>query len=190
MRMGQAVTRRRALAGLLGLALLAGCAGLTQPGGSARPELPAIVFVHGNGDTAALWHTTVWRFESNGYDRRLLHAIDFANPLARASDAVAQENRSSTAQQRDELAAKVAEVKRLTGRATVALVGSSRGGNAIRNYLKNGGGPAHVSLAVLGGTPNHGVRAGDDGLGYEFNGKGPFLTQLNAGPTEVVEGVA
>ncbi|MEI6723238.1 MAG: twin-arginine translocation pathway signal, partial [Betaproteobacteria bacterium] len=35
-----------------------------------------VVFVHGNGDTAAQWITTLWRFESNGYDRRLLHAID------------------------------------------------------------------------------------------------------------------
>ncbi|MBI3373208.1 MAG: hydrolase [Betaproteobacteria bacterium] len=180
------ISRRLFLAAVLGAALLAGCA---APGERQGDDLPAIVFVHGNGDTAALWHTTIWRFESNGYDRRLLHAIDFANPLARADDAAAQENRSSAAQQREELAAKVAEVKRVTGRAKVALVGNSRGGNAIRNYLKNGGGAAHVSHAVLSGTPNHGVRAADDGLGNEFNGRGPFLTQLNAGANEVVEGV-
>lgn len=178
--------RRLFLSTALGLALLAGCA---APAQRSPADLPAIVFVHGNGDTAALWHTTFWRFESNGYDRRLLHAIDFANPLARTDDAVAQENRSSTAQQRDELAAKVAEVKRLTGRAKVALVGNSRGGNAIRSYVKNGGGAAHVSHVVLGGATNHGVRAGDDALGNEFNGRGPFIAQLNAGANEVVEGV-
>ena len=51
----------------------------------AGPESqPPIVFVHGNGDTAALWTTTVWRFESNGYDRKLLHAVDFRYPLARS----------------------------------------------------------------------------------------------------------
>lgn len=179
-------SRRLFLAAALGAALLAGCAAPAQRAGD---DLPAIVFVHGNGDTAALWHTTIWRFESNGYDPRLLHAIDFANPLARSDDAAPQENRSSTAQQREELAAKVAEVMRLTGRAKVALVGNSRGGNAIRNYLKNGGGAAHVSHAVLSGTPNHGVRAAADGLGNEFNGRGPFLTQLNSGANEVVEGV-
>jgi hypothetical protein len=27
-------------------------------------ERPPIVFVHGNGDTAALWQTATWRFES------------------------------------------------------------------------------------------------------------------------------
>lgn len=180
------ISRRLFLAAALAAALLAGCAAPPQ---RAADDLPAIVFVHGNGDTAALWHTTIWRFESNDYDRGMLHAIDFANPLARSDDAVAQENRSSSAQQREELAAKVAEVKRLTGRAKVALVGNSRGGNAIRNYLKNGGGAAHVSHAVLSGTPNHGVRAAADGLGSEFNGRGPFLSQLNAGANEVVEGV-
>ena len=179
--------RRMFLNAALALVALAGCG---SPGQRPAGDPPAIVFVHGNGDTAALWHTTIWRFESNGYDRSLLHAFDFANPLARAEDAVAQQNRSSAAQQREELAAKVAEVKRLTGRAKVALVGNSRGGNAIRNYVKNGGGAAHVSHVVLGGVPNHGVRATDDGLGNEFNGKGPFLMQLNAGANEVVEGVA
>lgn len=179
--------RRLFLTAALALAVLAGCG---SPAQRPAAELPAIVFVHGNGDTAALWHTTIWRFESNGYDRSLLHAIDFANPLALTNDAVGMENRSSAAQQRDELGAKVAEVKRLTGRAKVALVGNSRGGNAIRNYVKNGGGAAHVSHVVLGGVPNHGVRATDDGLGNEFNGNGPFLKQLNAGANEVVEGVA
>jgi triacylglycerol lipase len=51
------VLRRHLLA--LPLALLAtGCANLAP-----APQLPPIVFVHGNGDTAALWQTTVWRFE-------------------------------------------------------------------------------------------------------------------------------
>lgn len=42
--------------------VLAACAHVPMGG-----ERPAILFVHGNGDTAALWHTTMWRFESNGY---------------------------------------------------------------------------------------------------------------------------
>src|SRR5579864_1483732 len=33
---------------------------------NARAEKPLpIVFVHGNGDNAAAWITTIWRFESN-----------------------------------------------------------------------------------------------------------------------------
>ena len=42
-------------------------------------------------------------------------------------------------------------------------MGNSRGGNAIRNYIQNGGGEQAVSHAILGGTPNHGVWA-DQGL--------------------------
>jgi pimeloyl-ACP methyl ester carboxylesterase len=150
---------------------------------------PPVIFVHGNGDTASLWTTTLWRFESNGYDRRLLHAIDFRFPLARNDNEKPQPLRSSAADQMRELAAKVEEVRKLTGSDKVALVGNSRGGNTIRNYLKNGGGAAYVSHAVLGGTPNHGVSDWEETRGNEFNGKGPFLTQLNAGPSEVVEGV-
>jgi pimeloyl-ACP methyl ester carboxylesterase len=167
------------------LLLLAACAAF-QP---AAEQQPPIVFVHGNGDTAALWQTTEWRFESNGYDRKLLHAIDFSNPLAPGEDAKPQPLRSTTAEQMAELARKVADVRRLTGRDKVVLIGNSRGGNAIRNYLKNGGGAAHVSHAILSGAVNHGVSDWEETRGNEFNAKGAFLTQLNAGPDEVVAGV-
>ena len=170
---------------LLLLLALGACAQIPAGTESQAP----IIFVHGNGDTAALWYTTVWRFESNGYDRKLLHAIDFRYPLARAEDAKTQPLRSSTAEAMQELAAKVAEVRNLTGRDKVVLVGNSRCGNAIRNYVKNGGGAAFVSHAILCGTPNHGVSDWEETRGNEFNAKGAFLTQLNAGPNEVVEGV-
>ena len=150
---------------------------------------PPIVFVHGNGDTAALWNTTIWRFESNGYDRGLLHAVDLRYPLARNEDAKPQPLRTSTLESMQELAAAVEGVKKATGQPKVVLVGNSRGGNAIRNYVKNGGGAASVSHAILGGTPNHGVSTWEETRGNEFNGKGSFLMQLNAGPNEVVEGV-
>jgi hypothetical protein len=76
----------------------------------------------------------------------------------------------------------------------VVLKGNSRGGNAIRHYVQNGGGAAKVSHAILGGTPNHGVWS-NPGFrpNNEFNGAGPFLTALNApkGPNgdEVTPGV-
>lgn len=31
--------------------------------------IPPVLFVHGNGDSAALWITTLRRFESNGFPR-------------------------------------------------------------------------------------------------------------------------
>jgi pimeloyl-ACP methyl ester carboxylesterase len=140
-----------------------------------------ILLVHGNGDSAALWHTTIWRFESNGYDRSLLFAIDFKNPTARSDDTKPQENRSSATDQAKELAAKVVEIQSKTGQKQVILVGSSRGGNAIRNYIKNFGGAPNVSHAILCGTPNHGIYATPVNLNNEFNGMGPFLSGLNAG---------
>ena len=70
-----------------------------------------------------------------------------------------------------ELAAFVAQVMKATRRRKVALVASSRGGNAVRNYLKNGGGAEFVSHAVLCGTPNKGIVISDTLLvGSEFNG--------------------
>lgn len=39
-------------------------------------------------------------------------------------------------------------------------------------------------------VPNHGVYAWDDGLGGEFNGRGPFLRGLNEGESEVTPGTA
>jgi len=142
---------------------------------------PPIVFVHGNGDTAALWLTTLWRFESNGWPRERLHAIDVPYPLSRDDDSKAQDGRTSTAEHMQYLSVEVDKVLKATGATQVVLFANSRGGNAVRNYIANGGGAAKVSHAILGGTPNHGVWADiKTRPGGEFNGAGPFLTALNA----------
>ena len=154
----------------------------------ARAADTPIVFVHGNGDSAALWHTTIWRFESNGYDPQALVAIDMPHPSAPADDSQPEVNRSTTTDQMHYLRAEVERVMQASGAGKVVLIGSSRGGNAIRNYIRNGGGHDKVSTAVLCGTPNHGVYALPSALGGEFNGMGPFLTGLNEG-SEVRPGV-
>ncbi len=169
---------RAALLGSLAAALLAGCASDRQP--TSMTTAP-IVFVHGNGDSAALWTTTEWRFESNGWPHDRLFAIDIPYPLSRDVDAVPQPGRSSAAENRDFLAAEVDKVLKTTGASQVVLMANSRGGNAVRNYIANAGGASKVSHAILCGTPNHGVWA-DPALrpGNEFNGAGPFLVGLNA----------
>src|SRR5882724_10602202 len=106
---------------------------LSAPGAA---QVPPVLFLHGNGDHAALWITTLWRMESNGVPRDRLLAINFTDPLARTDDKVAQSNRSSTEDQRRELADAIKELKRRTGAARVALVGNSRGGNPIRLYIR------------------------------------------------------
>jgi lipase len=79
-------------------------------------------------------------------------------------------------------------LKRRTGASRVALVGNSRGGYAIRSYIRAGG--ADVSHAVLCGVPNHGAYDSDENLGNEFNGRGPFPRGLNEGESEIGPGAA
>ncbi len=167
--------RRTLLAAVAALALSA-CA--TRP---SMDEMPPIVFVHGNGDSSALWTTTVWRFESNGWPRDRLYAFDVPYPLARDDDTKPQAGRSSTAEHMALLKAEVERVLKETGAPKVVLIGNSRGGNAIRNYIQNGGGGLTVSHAILGGTPNHGIWAIKGfNEGSEFSGTGSFITGLNA----------
>jgi triacylglycerol lipase len=187
--MSESIRRRELLLASAGSALLCACA---TPFG--RDDTPPIVFVHGNGDTAALWVPTIWRFESNGWPRDRLYAIDMPYPLARDDDTKEQPGRSSSAAHMAFLAAEVRKLLAATGAKKVVLVGNSRGGYAIRNFIANGGGATVVSHAILGGVPNHGVYAiPARNPGSEFNGAGPFLTALNKpGPdgNEVTPGVA
>ena len=113
----------------------------------------------------------------------------FHRSLARTDDKVEQANRSSTEDQRRELGDAIAELKRRTGAARVALVGSSRGGNAIRNYIKNGGG-GMSAMPCCAACPITASIDWDDSLGSEFNGRGPFLRGLNEGESEVTPGIA
>ena len=149
-----------------------------------------IVLVHGNGDHAALWQTVVWRFESNGYPPGRLFPINFTDPMARDDDSKPQPSRSSTDDQLRELSSFVDDVLKRTGADKVALVGNSRGGNSIRNFTSNAQNAAKVGRVVLCGVPNHGVFAWDGALGNEFNGRGPFLSRLNAMPGEIAAGAA
>jgi triacylglycerol lipase len=166
---------RRAFLAVSAAAVLAACAQ-----GPSLEQAPPIVFVHGNGDSASIWQTTIWRFESNGWPRERLHAIDMPYPLARSVDAKPQPGRSSTAEHMAYLKSEVQKVLKATGASKVILIGNSRGANAIRNYIQNGGGKATVSAAILGGGTNHGVQAVPGvNEGNEFSGTGPFMTALN-----------
>ncbi|MCU1323250.1 MAG: lipase class 2 [Acidobacteriaceae bacterium] len=179
--------------------LLVGTVGMSssaqaQQAGSTAAETP-VVFVHGNGDDAAKWIGVMWLFESNSYAKNHLYAIRFSNPMARTDDTKEEAFRSSTTDAAAELSSFVTRVLIETHSKKVALVGSSRGGMTIRNYLEHGG-AGNVSYAVLCGTPNHGVTALDGNPNAEFNGKGIYLQALNhvgnggmEASSEVVDGV-
>ncbi len=173
------LTRRLLLpaTAILTAVMMSACATL----GRSTPERPPIVFVHGNGDSEALWMTTIWRFESNGWPRDRLYAFNLPYPLARDADDKPQPGRSSIEDYTRALSAEVDRVLKATGAKQVVLFGNSRGGYAIRNYIANDGGAPNVSRAILAGTPNHGVWANAAFMpASEFNGAGPFLLALNA----------
>jgi pimeloyl-ACP methyl ester carboxylesterase len=178
------LNRRRLLQGSAAL----GFVGLGRSAFAQDEPAVPIVFVHGDSDLAATWETQIWRFESNGYPRDRLFAISFTDPQARDDDTVAQANRSSTADQLRELTAFIDDVKAKTGMAKVAIVALSRGGYATREYAAAN--PGSVAKAALGGTPNHGVWATDFLPGSEYNGRGAFLTKLDAGDAEVTPDVS
>ena len=188
------LSRRTLLMGAGAFPLAAGNFGFaafaqTAPAAHSVTEVPPMLFAHGNGEQAPLWMTTLWRMESNGVARERMLAINFTDPSSGADDTKPEPNKSSTEDQRRELGEAVKELKRRTGAPRVALVGNSRGGYSIRNYVKNGGG-GDVSHAVLCGVPNHGVFDWADNPGSEYNGRGPFLRGLNEGESEVTAGTA
>jgi pimeloyl-ACP methyl ester carboxylesterase len=160
--------------------LLAAGVALAWAGRVRADDLPPIVFVHGDSDSAAVWQTTFWRFESNGYPREKLFAINFTNPQARSDNGVEQADRSSTDDELKQLSAFVDAALAKTGASKVALVANSRGCNTTRNFLRHGG-AAKAASAVLCGGVNHGVFAVPAMVGSEYNGQGPFLAGLNTG---------
>ena len=188
------LSRRTILKGAGVLPLVAGNLGLpafaqVQAAAPGAAGMPPVLFVHGNGDHAALWMTTLWRMESNGVARDRMAAINFTDPMLRADDTQPEPNKSSTEDQRRELGEAIQQLKRRSGASRVALVGNSRGGNSIRGYIKNGG-AADVSHAVLCGVPNHGIFDWDANPNNEFNSRSPFLRGLNEGENEVTPGTA
>ena len=156
----------------------------------AQEAPPPILFVHGNGDHAALWMTTLWRFESNGWPRDRLMAVNMPDPLARDDDAVPQPGRSGSAEQTERLGAFAQDLRVRTGAARIALVGNSRGGYPIRDLVVHRGGSTGVSHAVLCGTPNRGVYDWPEIRNREFNSNSDFLRRMNGGETGVVPGTA
>ena len=91
------LSRRRMLQGTAALALRRARPYRLSP--RIKPVVP-IVFVHGDSDAAAIWQTTIWRFESNGYPRDRLFPISFTDPQARDDDTASlKPNRSSTEDQ-------------------------------------------------------------------------------------------
>lgn len=177
---------RRALIGATAAPLLAPLPALA--GAGAQNAL--ILFLHGSGDCAAHWMTQIWRFESNGFTRDRLVALNLLDPLARADDATPQPGRSSSAEQREQLGAALKQELAETGAGQAIVIAHGRGGLTARSLLADQATALSVSRLILCGTPNHGLFDSDQFIGSEYNARGGFLRRLNAGPSEAPPGVA
>ncbi|MCP3056828.1 alpha/beta fold hydrolase [Aurantimonas sp. LRZ36] len=174
------------------LALLtAGVLASPVPAADKDPAAPTppIVFVHGEGDSAAFWMPVLWRFESNGYPADRLFTADIDHPSARTDDTLAEENRSSTEDAARALARTVEQALKASGARKVAIVAHSRGCQTARNYVRNYHGAGRVARMVLAGCVHNGVYANSrERLNSEYNGAGRFLTALNQ-PPEVPDNI-
>lgn len=128
------LARLRCRFALLALAALAGCAQL----GLARDPFPPVIFVHGRGDSAASWQTMIWRFESNGWPRQRLFAIDVPYPTANGDGAAAQPGRASAADPMQVVSDEVDRILARTRTDRAVVVGSSSDGYVVRSAVKNG----------------------------------------------------
>jgi len=179
---------RRTWLGLAGM-VLGGLGPRFRAARAQAVDQPPVLFLHGNGDSAALWMPTIWRFESNGYPRARLFALDMRFPVARDVDAVRQAARSSVEDAIRQLVQEVNRIRRVTRADRLVLVGHGRGGNVIRAHLREGG-AAGTQLAILCAAPGHGLIVSDSHMvGSEFNGASDFLLRLNGFPEEAVPGV-
>lgn len=182
-------TRLTGMMKCLATTAAAGLMAVSVSGGAQASDPLPIVFVHGDSDSASTWIAQKWRFESNGYPRDRMFAVDLDHPGARSDDTVPQENRSSTTDVAAQLAGFVARVKLETGADKVVMVGNSRGCQTIRNYVQNAGGAANAAALILTGCVHHGVFVAPGAvMGSEYNGAGTFLSGLNA-VSEVVPGL-
>jgi triacylglycerol lipase len=160
------------------LAILTAALLLSFPVRAEEKPLP-ILFIHGNGDNAAVWMTTMWRFETNGYPSQMLEAIDLRYPLATAVYDQPQPAHSTVAEATAQISDAVDALKRRTGAGKVVLIAHAGGGILARQYVKERGARS-VAAMVLCGTPNHGVIVSEKLLaGSEFNGASAFLRALN-----------
>lgn len=141
----------------------------------ARAELP-VLLVHGVGCNAGVWAGLRRFLEAQALGP--IYAISYGPPLASIETFA------------DQLAARIAEIRRVTGAAQVLVVGHSMGGLVARAYLRKYGGAA-VRLLVTIGTPHQGSRLAWMMTGpalAEMRPSSAFLAGLN-GATDRAAGV-
>lgn len=114
--------------------------------GSRHP----VVFIHGNGDSAAGWNTQIQRFRDKGYAENELFAITLIPPQ--------NENHQHYAAQIKTFIENILSQK---GTKKVNVIAHSLGCTVTRHYIKFMEGDKKVANAVLVCGGNHGLPAAD-----------------------------
>jgi triacylglycerol lipase len=107
------------------------------------PKVP-ILMVHGLGGASGSWYLVIQRLKSNGYDDSLLYTIDMVDNYSLCS-----ENHIT------QISNKVEEIVSETGFNRIDVIGHSRGGSNLYDYMRFDNGPNRVRNWIsLGGANN------------------------------------
>ena len=163
--------RRRAVAALLGMILVAGCREST--GLDALPVLnhDPILFVHGSGGDKDSFAQMRARFVADGWrDDVELFSFTYSSVVTNAANAQAVRNH-------------VKYIMEKTGAGKVDIISHEMGSLSSRFYIRYFGGLHHVDAWASIGGPNHGttkVLSCTSIPCQEMDASSAFITALNA----------
>jgi len=121
--------------------LVLGTAGISV---AAEYEKVPILMVHGMGGNSASFYRLEQHLRSNGYDNNLLYAIEMTDNLTMCSESHVPQ-----------ISAKVEEIVRETGFKRIDVIGYSRGGLNLYDYMRNDNGVNRVRNWIsVGGSNN------------------------------------
>ena len=132
------------------------------------PATLPVLLLHGVGCNAGVWTGLKRHLEREGLGP--VYALSYGPPLAPIESFVPQ------------VAARIADIRKATGAAQVAVVCHSMGGLVARAYLRRHGG-AHVRRLVTIGTPHAGSRHAWMMRGQalaDMRPRSAFLDEINA----------
>ena len=163
--------------------------GTDDTSSSGSPDVPLVLLVHGNGETAECWSPLVRALVSRGLNRDDIVALDLPKPFARSNGSDDDDSdvsaRSSTGEHRQCVVDALRSMRHRSSRPII-VVAHSRGGNAVRDALLTTA--VRPELVVLAGSPIAGLACFPKvNLRNEFNGGGEYLRGLNAKNLQLLE---
>ena len=118
--------------------------GLAGTSTAAEYEKVPILMVHGMGANSSTWYSMKLYLKSNGYDDKLLYTIDMTDNFTLCSDS-----------HLTQISAKVEEIVSKSGFQRIDVIGHSRGGLNLYDYMRHGNGAKRVRNWIsIGGANN------------------------------------